>query len=195
LLCPFVDHYIRFYVSTLYLLKVYINNLIFDRFGGPRKRKQKCIYQKCEAFAKTDEKKKGIFQSKYFHCKCHICDADNYSDTVSITSNGKVIHKDKINCRIPMITYILKCEKCNEQYCGKSTNSLRKRLGSHVSDITINSGPTGKHHFRCQNTYFEAHIISAHTTVKDLEYAEAELLKNFDLSDRNCMNCLGKTCY
>ena len=67
-----------------------------------------------------------------FKCnkQCHLCPF--IKETKEVKGNGVVwkINK-KFNCETENISYLIHCEKCNEQYIGETERSLKERLGEH----------------------------------------------------------------
>src|SRR5215813_2514280 len=79
--------------------------------------------------------------------KCINCAYMTTTDTVSSSSNGFNLKiKTHITCATENIIYLIHCKKCQLQYVGESSNSLRTRLTNHRFDINSNRDtPVGRH--------------------------------------------------
>ena len=69
------------------------------------------------------------------------------TDTIhSSSSNFTLKIKSHITCASENIIYIIHCKKCQVQYVGESSNTLRTRMNNHRFDINTNrETPVGRH--------------------------------------------------
>ncbi|OCT57838.1 hypothetical protein XELAEV_18002928mg, partial [Xenopus laevis] len=86
----------------------------------------------------------------------------NCGDTRCITRSSEVVsssttirHKVKsyINCNTSYIIYLLTCKKCNAQYVGCTSRSLKSRIREHINSIVSRSSTTtiSRHFLECSN--------------------------------------------
>jgi len=97
-------------------------------------------------------------------CRVHSFDCGKFS-----SSNRKTDYliKDDMCCNSNNIIYLITCSKCNAQYVGETSRSLRDRLNQHRSAIRNKL-----------NTPIGLHFNSPEHSLLDLKIVAIELIKN-----------------
>lgn len=96
--------------------------------------------------------------NKCLTCKYHSNDKDYFKST-NYSSTFKI--KQTVNCGSKNIIYLITCKKCNLQYVGETSRTLRDRTTDHRSNIsTHKKTPIGLHFNSDNHTYRDLEITA-----------------------------------
>jgi hypothetical protein len=126
---------------------------------------------------------------------CQICPLIWKNDAVS---DCKKTHYRlmSFNCQLKGVIYVIHCRKCNNNYVGMTTNKVKNRLASHLSNIANRKSTSVAKHFNSAGhvkTDIQVGIIdTAHNTI-DLKLKEAHWIRTLqtiqnDINKKNEAN-------
>lgn len=104
--------------------------------------------------AENEQLESQISRCNNSRCKCCsslIC-SNTYTDS-SRTHSFTI--SDKFSCYSKHLIYLIICRKCNKQYVGQTSRSLRDRLNNHRSDITLKKNTAIAIHYNESSHSFE----------------------------------------
>ena len=123
--------------------------------------------------SKLETNKKGAFttcgQHKCKTCHTHASDCMKFRST---TYNKEFIIHDLITCSSSNLIYLITCRKCNLQYVGETSRTLRERVTDHRSAVKLKKKTPIGLHFNLPNH-----------SVFDLKITAIELIKTNQNTD------------
>lgn len=122
-----------------------------------------------------------------FKCgkKCKLCKHIMETSTVYNWDKSYCLKiKSHLNCNSVSVVYLIQCKKCNTQYIGQTSNSLKERMYSHFNDIANKNEfkPVSEHFSKRNHTINDVQvmplIITSQCNNTRLRYEDA-LIYNF----------------
>lgn len=124
--------------------------------------------------SKLESNKKGAFRGCGTKtCKCCQTHAVDSNKIHSSALNKSFMISDNISCNSSNIIYVITCRRCNLQYVGETSRTLRDRLSDHCSAIRT-----------CKNTPIGTHFNLPQHSILDLKIIGLETIKNENNSDK-----------